>query len=161
MNRIAQHNRIIRSTEGKLGGVGGAQSASLPSTCKGAPTTHIARRADIHPDALPPGSEGASPSRPCEPMVGTTISMCFSFRSNCLCAVTGGRGSYKSLRNRYVRLYMNAVESSILFLLDFVTICGVAQSEWNSQTWSLIDHRSVYTNTDCATIEKKTTPALG
>ena len=73
----------------------------------------------------------------------TTISMCFSFRSNCLCAVTGGRGSYKSLRNRYVRLYMNAVESSILFLLDFGTICGVAQSEWNSQTWSLIDHRSV------------------
>ena len=50
---------------------------------QGCPTTHIAGRADTHPDALPPGSEGASPSRPCEPMVGTTIIICFSS----LCAV--------------------------------------------------------------------------
>ena len=109
---------------------------------QGCPTTHIAGRADTHPDALPPGSDGASPSRPCEPMVGTTISMCFSFRSMA-CVPSPAAGSYKSLRNRYVRLYMNVVESSILFLLDFGTICGVAQSEWNSQTWSLIIHRSV------------------
>ena len=40
---------------------------------QGCPTTHIAGRADTHLDALPPGSEGASPSRPCEPMGATTI----------------------------------------------------------------------------------------
>ena len=44
---------------------------------QGCPTTHIAGRADTHLDALPPGSEGASPSRPCEPMGGTTIARCF------------------------------------------------------------------------------------
>ena len=44
---------------------------------QGSPTTHIAGRADTHPDALPPGPEGASPSRPCEPMGGTTIVGCF------------------------------------------------------------------------------------
>ena len=52
---------------------------------QGCPTTHIAGRVDTHPDALPPGSEGASPSRPCEPMVGTTI-ICFSsLRAVLLC----------------------------------------------------------------------------
>ena len=44
---------------------------------QGRPTTHIAGRADTHPDALPPGPEGASPSRPCEPMGATTIARCF------------------------------------------------------------------------------------
>eukprot|EP01043_Picozoa_sp_COSAG02_P006389 COSAG02_NODE_181_length_30783_cov_53.060520_16_plen_112_part_00 len=38
---------------------------------------------------------------------------------------------------------MNAVESSIAFLFEFSTICGVDRSEWNSETWSLIIHRSV------------------
>ena len=53
---------------------------------QGCPTTHIAGRADTHLDALPPGSEGASPSRPCEPMVGTTIIICFSsLRAVLLC----------------------------------------------------------------------------
>ena len=33
---------------------------------------------------------------------------------------------------------MNAVESSISFLLEFSTIFGVDRSEWNSETWSLI-----------------------
>ena len=52
----------------------------------GCPTTHIAGRAHTHPDALPPGSEGASPSRPCEPMGGTTIIICFSsLRAVLLC----------------------------------------------------------------------------
>ena len=41
------------------------------------PTTHIVGRADTHPDALPPGPEGASPSGPCEPMGATTIRSCF------------------------------------------------------------------------------------
>ena len=41
------------------------------------PTARIAGRADTHPDALPPGLEGASPSRPCEPMGATTIARCF------------------------------------------------------------------------------------
>ena len=44
---------------------------------QGCPTTHIAGRADTHPDALPPGPEGASPSGPCEPMGATTIRSCF------------------------------------------------------------------------------------
>ena len=53
---------------------------------QGCPTTHIAGRVDTHPDALPPGSEGASPSRPCEPMGGTTIRSCFSsLRAVLLC----------------------------------------------------------------------------
>ena len=108
---------------------------------QGCPTTHIAGRADTHPDALPPGSEGAIPSRP-SPW-SAPPSACASPSARIACVPSPAAGSYKSLRNRYVRLYMNAVESSILFLLDFGTICGVAQSEWNSQTWSLIDHRSV------------------
>ena len=37
------------------------------------PTTHIVGRADTHPDALPPGSEGVCPPRPCEPMGASTI----------------------------------------------------------------------------------------
>ena len=57
---------------------------------QGCPTTHIAGRADTHPDALPPGSEGASPSRPCEPMVDTTIIICFS--SLCAVLVSPARG---------------------------------------------------------------------
>ena len=50
------------------------QSAVYLQDC---PTTHIAGRADTHPDALPPGPEGASPSGPCEPMGATTIHSCF------------------------------------------------------------------------------------
>ena len=46
------------------------QSAFYLQAC---PAAHIDGRVDTHPDALPPGSEGASPSRPCEPMGATTI----------------------------------------------------------------------------------------
>ena len=41
------------------------------------PAAHIAGHEDTHPDELPPGSDGASPSRPCEPMGATTIIRCF------------------------------------------------------------------------------------
>ena len=50
------------------------QSAFYLQAC---PTTHIARRADIHPDELAPGSGGASPSRLVEPMGSTTMRRCF------------------------------------------------------------------------------------
>ena len=54
------------------------------------PTTHIAGRADTHPDALPPGSEGASPSRPCEPTWGAPPSSSASRLCAGRVCVTGG-----------------------------------------------------------------------
>ena len=36
---------------------------------------HLAARVRGHPDALPPGPEGASPSGPCEPMWASIIMM--------------------------------------------------------------------------------------
>ena len=56
-------------------------SSRLVSWSRAPPAHRRTRRP--HPDELPPGSEGASPSRPCEPMGGTTIIICFSS----LCAV--------------------------------------------------------------------------
>ena len=41
---------------------------------------------------------------------------------------------------------MNASSPRSYSLLESSTICGVDRSEWNSETWSLIDHRSVHTS---------------
>ena len=129
-------------SEGKLGGVGGAQSASLPSTCKGAPPRTSPDAQTPTPMRFHPVLRAPAPPVHASPW-SAPPSACASPSARIACVPSPAAGSYKSLRNRYVRLYMNAVESSILFLLDFGTICGVAQSEWNSQTWSLIDHPSV------------------
>lgn len=127
---------------GKVGRVGGAQSASLPSTCKGAPPRTSPDAQTFTPMRFHPVLRAPAPPVHASPW-SAPPSACASPSARIACVPSPAAGSYKSLRNRYVRLYMNAVESSILFLLDFGTICGVAQSEWNSQTWSLIDHRSV------------------
>ena len=45
---------------------------------KASPAARIAAHEDTHPDELPPGSERASPPRPCEPMGATIIRSCCS-----------------------------------------------------------------------------------
>ena len=60
----------LRRQVGRSWGRSQRQSAFYLQAC---PTTHIARRADIHPDELAPGSGGASPSRLVEPMGSTTM----------------------------------------------------------------------------------------
>ena len=40
--------------------------------------TPFALSAPAHPDELPPGSEGASPPRPCELVEGTIVASCCS-----------------------------------------------------------------------------------
>ena len=112
-------------SEGKLGGVGGAQSASLPSTCKGAPPRTSPDAQTPTPMRFYPVLRAPAPPVHASPW-SAPPSACASPSARIACVPSPAAGSYKSLRNRYVRLYMNAVESSISFLLDFGTICGVA-----------------------------------
>ena len=72
----------LRRQVGRSLGRSKRQSAFYLQPC---PAAHIVTREDTHPDELPPGSEGASPFRPCEPMGGTTISAASS-----LCSSAGG-----------------------------------------------------------------------
>ena len=54
------------------------KSAILVLYLQPGPAAHLAAHAPAHPDELPPGSEGASPPRPCELVEGTTIESCCS-----------------------------------------------------------------------------------
>ena len=65
------------------------KSAILVLYLQPGPAAHLAAHAPTHPDELPPGSEGASPPRPCELLEGTIISSSCSLCPRCH-GVTGG-----------------------------------------------------------------------
>ena len=54
------------------------KSAILAFYLHAGPAAHLAAHAPAHPDELPPGSEGASPPRPCELVEGTIVASCCS-----------------------------------------------------------------------------------
>ena len=67
------------------------KSAILAFYLQAGPATHLAAHAPAHPDELPPGSEGASPPRPCELLEGTIIISCFSACAGVPSPVRGSR----------------------------------------------------------------------
>ena len=72
------------------------KSAILVLYLQPGPAAHLAAHAPAHPDELPPGSEGVSPPRPCELVLGTIVAAAAALCPRCR-GLTGGGSDGQSV----------------------------------------------------------------